>query len=636
MFRVLGFVLLTVASTALAQQSFFLERQSFRLAEAALEAGERLTFRTLLAALDSYPLQQYLLFEDLQKRLEQTPGQEVREFLHRFPDTLLARQLRHDWLLHLASTGRWQQFLADYRPQEDNAELDCSHRQALLFRGNETAALDGIQALWLSPTSQPAACDPLFERWRLHGGLSTALIWQRIGLAMGRGNSGLAGYLSKSLPAAERAWAQRWQQVHANPRLILDAERFAEAHPQRHAILLHGLARWGRQDSVSAAVAMDTLRERYRFDPEALGPVAARIAVYLAARGHPSAPRQLAAVPATEVTEEVAEWRVRVALSRQDWQAVDRWLAVMPTELAATPRWQYWRARSLETQGQADAATEYYQLAAAQRDYYGFLAAAKLGREPSMVDRPIPTDTAMQQQLAALGAIQRARELYILGRDTQARREWRDAMDGLDAPALQQAALMAAQWGWHYQGIVTLVAADHWDDLRRRFPLPHQERVMAAASRQGIDPAWVMAVIRQESLFQPQARSPAGARGLMQIMPATGRLIAQELGERFPGIQGLLEPDTSIRFGAYYLAKNRTRLQNNPLLASAAYNAGRGRVLEWLPDSPLPADIWAETIPFRETRRYVQRVMEYTLVYRHRLGRAPGSLLRELATVMPG
>ena len=635
MYRVLLFCLV-VATTATADASLFVERQSFRLAERALARGDRLTFTTLSAALEDYPLQPYLVYRDLSQRLSAASAHEVREYLLRHPGDLWSRRLRRDWLLHLAGTGRWGEFLEDYRPRDDDAELACSYRQGLLAHGQEQAALAGIETLWLRPRSQPVACDPLFALWKSRGGLTPALIWARIELAMERGNTGLTGYLAGLLPATEQVWARRWQRVHANPRLILESTEFAVPHPRRGAILVHGLLRWSRQDSPSAAAAMDTVRARHGLDAQALGPAAAQIAVFLAARNHPDAARRLAAVPASAVTEEVAEWRVRVALRDQDWEAVRAALQAMDPALAATPRWTYWRARAEAALDRPEAAGDLYRAAALERDYYGFLAAARLGEPPSMVDRPIQSEPEQQARLQALPTIQRAREFYILGRETEARREWRDALDHMEPALMQQAALLAGEWGWHFQAIVTLVQADHWDDLTLRFPVPHRDRVMAAASRQAIDPAWVLAVIRQESLFQPEVRSPAGARGLMQIMPATGQLIARELGEAFPGLQGLLEPATSIRFGSYYLRRNRRSLQDNPLLASAAYNAGRGRVLDWLPGAPLAADIWAETIPFRETRGYVQRVMEYTLVYRHRLGESVGSLLEEIGTVQPG
>ena len=635
MYRILLMLSLVVAGTATADASLFVERQSFRLAERALARDDRLTFETLSAALDGYPLQPYLVYQDLRARLPES-AHEIREFLIRHRGDVLAKRLRRDWLLHLAYTGRWGSFLEDYRPGEGDTTLECSYRQGLLAHGQEQTALAGIEQLWLSPKSQPSACDPLFALWKSRNGLSTELVWQRIALAMARGNSGLAGYLEGLLPTSEGVWAARWRQVHNNPHMILETVPFAEPHPYRHAILLHGLQRWSRRDSVSAASAMDTLQARYDFEPAELAPVAGQIAVFLAARAHPDAARRLAAVPPAGVSEEVEEWRVRVALRDGDWEAAQQWLVAMSPALAATPRWTYWRGRAEAALDRPSRAREFYRSAAGERDYYGFLAAARLGQPPNMVHRPIVADPQTQARLAALPAIQRAREFYILGREGDARREWRDALETLEPTGIQQAALLAGEWGWHFQAIVTLVQADHWDDLELRFPVIHRQRVLDAARQHGVDPAWVLAVIRQESLFQPEVRSPAGARGLMQIMPATGQAIARELGEVFPGLQGLLEPATSIRFGSFYLGKNRARLQNNPVLASAAYNAGRGRVLNWLPQQPLAADIWAETIPFRETRGYVQRVMEYTLVYRHRLGEAPGSLLEEIGMVQPG
>ena len=228
--------------------------------------------------------------------------------------------------------------------------------------------------------------------------------------------------------------------------------------------------------------------------------------------------------------------------------------------------------------------------------------------------------TVLDALLTGSPGLQRARELYVLGREPEADAEWRLAIQGLDRAALQQAAQLAHQWAWHPQAIATIARAESWDDLDLRFPLAYREGVLNSAGAETLDPAWAYAIIRQESSFRAQARSPAGAVGLMQIMPTTGREIAQDLHDG-AATPDLMQAELNIRYGTHYLQQLLGRLQNNPLLATAAYNAGPNKIAQWLPDrDAIAADVWAETIPYQETRSYVQRVMEYAAIYTRRLG----------------
>jgi soluble lytic murein transglycosylase len=246
-------------------------------------------------------------------------------------------------------------------------------------------------------------------------------------------------------------------------------------------------------------------------------------------------------------------------------------------------------------------------------------------------------DEAQDDLLRRHVGLRRARELYLLNRDWQARSEWRHVTSSLTKRELKTAALLAHRWDWHSQAITTLARTGYWDDLRIRFPLPYRGRVLTGADRQAIDPAWVYAIMRQESLFRPDVKSPAGALGLMQIMPATGRKIAGDLQLARPGDYAILRTDTNIRFGTYYLRYTLDRLQGNPMLATAAYNAGPRRVEQWLPErGKVEADIWAETIPFKETRKYVKRVMEFATVYHSLLeDDAAGAMKARMKPVNP-
>ncbi len=591
-------------------------RQAFQTADQALQNGQAVAYDNLA----TYPLYPYLRYRELTRRLSENPAAEVRTFLTTYDATPPAERLRRAWLLELAKEQRWADFLQDYHPGNDLV-LTCWRRQALLSSGQSEQALQGFEQVWLSATPLPAGCDPVVSRWIGQGRLSQELIWQRFTLALAQGGRTLARQLQTLLPASEQPTAALWLAVDANPRLVLEAGRFDPGNPHTEAILLHGLRRWSRQDSVSAAPVLDTLKVRYHLNGEPWTELERQIAVFMASRGHPDAPRRLAALPPDSADTTVREWRVRLALRQGDWPAVLRGIDLLTPSEREDSRWQYWRARALESTGRREEAQEIYRQLATRRDYHGFLAADRLGQPYRLNDRPLRVAEPELAALEQLPGLQRARELYFIGRLPEALVEWNAVIESLRQDDLKKAAKLAQRWGWYYQAIATLARTGYWDDLELRFPTPYREQIIAAGSRDRLDPAWLYAILRQESSFRSDVVSSAGAVGLMQLLPATGQQVARALQQSPPGSAGLLQADLNIDYGSYYLRQNVDRFQGSLLLATAAYNAGPDKVREWLPEQgTAAADVWAETIPYLETRQYVQRVMEYATVYGQRLG----------------
>ncbi|MCP5425730.1 MAG: transglycosylase SLT domain-containing protein [Gammaproteobacteria bacterium] len=606
------------------------QRLAFVAADKALQAGVPVA----ITPLRDYPLYPYLVFRSLQQHLQDLPTVEIRAFLRDYADTPLARRLRGAWLRQLATAQRWDDYLLDYQP-DDSVELGCWQRQALLATGKPQLALEGIAEVWMQGVSLPNACDPVFEFWRQQGGFTPERVWRRFTLALDKGQRGLAVYLKGLLPAAQQPMAEHWLQVDANPALLLDLE-LDPREDDTAAIVLYGLNRWSQQDSVAAAAALDVLLPRYPLPPHALVELQRQLALFVASRGHPSGLPRLNALPAEVVDEQVREWRVRVHLAKPDWQAVLAGLDGLLPDDRAKPLWLYWRARALEASGLAEQSRAIYEQLAGLRDYHGFLAADRIGKPYQIVDVPLVVDNVELNVLERLPGLQRAHELFLLQRFWEAGVEWREAIAGLTPAQLQQAAKLAQRWGWDFQAILTLARTDYWDDLTLRFPTPHQQRVIEIARETGMDPAWLFAIQRQESLFRSDARSPAGALGLMQILPTTAEHIAVDAGFQTTTDLDLVQADTNIRLGAYYLRQILGRLQNNVALATAAYNAGPERVIQWLPiDQASEADRWVETIPYWETRNYVKHVMEYAIIYGRRLNDPPVRLLAHLGEVLP-
>ncbi|MCB1919457.1 MAG: transglycosylase SLT domain-containing protein [Candidatus Competibacteraceae bacterium] len=599
-----------------ATESLRAQRQAFQIAERSLQTGASLN----VASLRDYPLYPYLIYKDLSRRLNAFPAAEVRDFLQIWADTPLADRLRNAWLRQLAGAQRWADYLRDAVPNRDPT-FECWRRQALLNTDQIDAALQDFAAVWLTGHSLPNACDPVIAVWQTQGQLSPELRWQRFALAMKEGETGLARYLRADMPTNDQALADTWLAVANDPTLILDADRFNVDDPRVPPILADGLHRWRRRDALGAIAALDILKARNPALAPHLADAERLLALWIASDYHPTALARLTALPETVVDADVREWRIRVCLKQGDWPAALHWLDQLPPEERDSPRWQYWRGRALEALNRIEPAQQAYRNASGHRDYYGFLAADRLGVPYTITNTPLAVSpTELNALLAASPGLQRARELYILGREWEADAEWRQATRAFDPAVLKQAARLAHRWEWRHQAIITIARAEDWDDLEVRFPLAYRDGIVANATADALDPAWVYAVIRQESAFRADARSPVGALGLMQLMPATGRQVAQDLQDPANKID-LRQPETNIRYGVRYLRRMLERLQGNPALATAAYNAGPNKVIEWLPvHDSVPADVWAETIPYRETRAYVQRVMEYAIVYRRLLG----------------
>lgn len=609
-------------------------RADFLSAESALRGDDLARYQALLAGLRDYPLYPYLRYQYLLPRLRTAGEAEIEEFIRRNADGPLGARLRSAWLDTLARDGRWETLLRHAPADGSDAELDCHRRWALHQSGDTAAALQGLQRLWLVDRSQPAACDRVFALWRRAGGLSPELVWRRFALAMNNNEIRLARYLARQLDGVRAQDAELWLRVHAHPALIVSFSR--DGRPVPGGILIHGIKRLARSD-VDRAIAAWTgpVGAHHAFTPEETAEVQRSLAMTLALRGRKESLDWLARVDAGAADVTLREWRARAAVSQQDWHAVLAAIYQLSEEEQAAPRWRYWQARALEALDQRQQSDEIFLGLALNRGYYGFLAADRLGRPYQMNHVPLDTDAVRSVGPEAYPGLARAHELYLLDRLVDARREWYYTTRDMADWQLQSAALLAQGWGWYDRAIVTMGRTSRLDDMELRFPLAHRAEVLSEARSRGVDPALAFAVIRQESAFAADARSPAGALGLMQLLPQTARKLAGYLRLPEPGRMDLLNVSTNLRLGIAHLRRLIDRY-DNPLVAVAAYNAGAGRVDRWLPqDAIAGSDQWAETIPFAETRGYIQNVIYFASVYDSRLELPPRKLSERMPAVMP-
>ncbi|MDT8371811.1 MAG: transglycosylase SLT domain-containing protein, partial [Gammaproteobacteria bacterium] len=300
-----------------------------------------------------------------------------------------------------------------------------------------------------------------------------------------------------------------------------------------------------------------------------------------------------------------------------------------------TPVWQYWLGRSQAELGDKTTATQTYQGLIMDRDYYAFLAADKLGLSYQMNHNPIVVTAAELEEFRQRPEVLRLHEFYALNMNLEARREAYQQRQNYTSRQLQLLATLTHQWGWHNQSIALLGTAQYWDALDIRFPVVYDTAILKASKKQGVDPSWLFGIARQESAFNPEARSRVGATGLMQLMPETGKLIAKLINRPLKNTSELLNPDRNIELGSAYLRRVYDQHQQNPVLATASYNAGPHRVSNWLPNKTIDADIWIENIPFTETRRYTRNVLSYAAIFDYQRKQTIKPMIERMPKVNP-
>ena len=477
--------------------------------------------------------------------------------------------------------------------------------------------------MWLRGYSQPSECDPAFAHFLASYKQVEQAIWLRIEKAFKARRPNLARYLAKKLEPQDRAIVDTWYKAHRRPEQSLKLLAKAEDNDHNRAIIVHAIDRLARKDSLKALKRWKLIEDRFAFTQEQKNQARKRIALSAAIQHRPEARELLLALDPALMSDQAYLWLARIQLRKRDWAGLKQTISRMPTHLNQANEWQYWLSRSMEAEGEVADSLSLLEQLSSKSSYYGFLAADKLNREYHIrQENAAPAEIDEDSFLSVNPHLLRARELYYLDRVIDAKREWFQALHHLDEDQIKQAATLASKWQWHDSAIRTVAKTPHRSDYSLRFPMPYKQQVMQQAQVKELDPSLIYGVMRRESLFDPLARSRVGALGLMQLMPSTARRVARSLGMKKPRRSDILHVENNIRFGTHYLKTVMNRFENNVALAAAAYNAGPGNVKRWLPkNSVMPADLWVETVPFKETRNYVQAVLAYSTVFDKYLGK---------------
>jgi soluble lytic murein transglycosylase len=599
------------------------QRELFRQGEQAIRSGSDELLDEILNKLESYPAVAYLRYDDFEKNLGAHSPDEVREFLDRYEDYPFRYHLLSRWLNLLAKRGQWQLYL-DFNDGRTETRFKCQELTARLETGNTLHINKDIRKIWLSGYSQPDACDRPFAHFlQTQEGVNQD-IWARIEKAFQARRSSLALYLAKKLDTKDQAIVRDWNQAHRNSGEWLQQLGNREDNAINRKVILHALDRLARKDSLAASEHWARLSERYRFSDDQIEQIAKRLALSAALQHKTEAKQWLEELPDQVKNDTAHLWLARIHLRDEDWIGLIKSINAMPQRLKSEAEWRYWLARAYAEAGHQDKAMDMFKSLSERSTYYGFLAADR-SEQAYTIDQQQVTNTQDFDEQAFLAQnvhLLRARELFFLDRQVEARREWFQGIRRLSIEEIKQAAQMASDWKWYENAIKTVAKTEHRQDYDLRFPMPYQDLVMSNIKLQGLDPSVIYGVMRRESLFDPLAKSRVGALGLMQLMPSTARRVAKSLGLKSPRQSDILEVSNNIRLGTQYFRTVLNQFDDNVSLAAAAYNAGPRNVKRWLPkDQSMQADLWIETVPYKETRNYVQAVLAYATIFDKHLGK---------------
>lgn len=593
------------------------QRAAFKQAYAAASQGGD-SWRALASGLQDYPLYPYLEAASLEQDLQQIDRPTVEAYLKHYPDLIPADDLQRNFLAELARRQDWDDFQAMYQPNLSDA-LTCDALQAKLA-GHVPLDFDkDLATLWTVP-SLPSACDPVLQAAHDQGLLTPARLWARIDLAADAGKGGSISTLASWLPDGDADAAQRIAQALNDPsNAVRAASNWPDTPRSRQAITL-ALVRLARRQSDSADNAWQSLSGRFQFAPTQRDSILNALAVFHATDYDANALQRLTDLPASAQTDTSRQWRVRVALSEQNWNAVLTAIDAMPASQQHDDEWQYFRARALSELGRTDEAQRTYASVALQSSYFGYMAADHQQASYSICSLTPVIDAQGEQAVMAIPGIRRAFELYAVGMINPGRREWNRALANADAATIRQAVNLADKRGWYDRAVFAFNNGQGLRYYTLRFPLANQDGVVQQADEAGIDPAWAYGILRVESAWMSDAHNPSGATGLMQLLPSTAAEVARRNGLPWNGANSLYDPAVNVAIGTRYLAQMADRFNGSLWLASAAYNAGGGRANQWVDArGSLAPDIFVATIPFKETREYVARVMYYSVIYDWRL-----------------
>lgn len=610
------------------------QRVTYQKAQKYLDKKQIEKYMQIRDQIASYPLTPYVDYRTFLVNIGKRTPEEVNQFVSQHQSFPFSNSIRAAYLDALIKKGDWQTFY-QYQTTEPRMEkYRCSFYYAQLKNGNEDRAYKGATELWLSGNSVSDNCEPLFLEWQKAGLRTDDLVLRRMLLSYERNSATLMNYLAK-MTTSERSQflAKELKYLLRNPQYVTE---FSQKHPanednrKKSEIALKKLA---RKDPALAQRTLPIVLDAQQI----VGEQAQRLSDFIAIRLLETEELYLAVwrdeVLKHSTNVSMIEQRIRLAIRQADWPMIPVWIAYLPESNQNSMRWQYWLGRSELALGASSEGIERLQKLLGKRNFYSVAAAKSLDKPVTyQVSRVNTTLDILKPYQVSLVRIN---ELIDVDKIAAAKREWNWLLWQVDKEEQQALALYAAKKNWHHLTVKATIEAEMWDHTALRFPVAHQWWFNFYGDKHNVDPITLMSLARQESALDVQARSPVGARGIMQIMPTTAKYTAKKFKLNYKGASELYDVKKNIEIGSRYLNSLLNQYDNNRIFALAAYNAGPHRVKTWRKrsNSKLDAFAFIESIPYKETRGYVQNILMFETYYRQ-LMRVEGEFLhpQELLT----
>ena len=603
---------------------------AFLTARDAFRSGDRNKFERAATQVGNHELLPYVESFRLRLWMDQGDFAAIRAFLERHDKSYVAEKLRADWIRWLGKRSTWNEIDMEYpRLLAPEPDVTCYAQQARLAR-NDFSVLDEVAKVWLTQLEPPEPCQPVLAALVAAQRVGEDDIWQRahrqIEINRGKAARITLDYLGDPPDS------------HALESLLNSPLGYLVRQPgqwfsQRNGreLTAIAIARMAANDPQAAASELEKRQARLQdFERQWAW---SQIALQAARKHLPEAGTWYARAGRTALSEEGHQWKVRAALRDQDWGSVHQAINAMPAELTEKPEWIYWLGRAHKAGGRTTEADTLFAKIAGQANFYGNLADEELGRSITTPPKAKHPNNEEQRAARENTGLRRALAFFRLDMRTEAVREWNWALRGMDDRELLAAAQLAKSNQIWDRAINTADRTRQEHDFTLRFLAPYSEQIRPTAQNQSVDDAWVYGLMRQESRFITSAKSNVGASGLMQLMPATAKWVAKKIGLRQYNHSQVTDTQTNVLLGTSYMRLVMENLDHHPVLASAAYNAGPGRARKWRADRPLEGAIYAETIPFSETRDYVKKVMSNAVYYSVIFNGKPDSLKARLGVV---
>lgn len=617
-------------------------RKAYLNAKAAVNRGDLAEAMALKKQyLKNYPLGIYIDYWYLARNPSLAKYSSVKSFIDSKAHVELGNLLKNIYVNYLASQGQFKKVIELFnnkKPYNDNVALNrnelksqCRFYEAKWQIGNaDNSAVTLASSLYQSMKAYPDECTGLMVLWSQHGYKTNKTVMEKFEKAyVSKRYETLTRDLATQLKSTNFASRVEYlMNLYDDPSAVLELNLQGDSDSHRAAVLAY--KRYAALNSEAAVANLARFNAKYQLSATELLGIKQIIATNFL--GRLSTKNQIAWVdknlPAVGWNDSLKEMRARRAIWFSEWKNLYAIIDYLPANLKNEVNWRYWKGRAAVEIGKSSEGKRILNQVAKDRSFFGFLAAQSLNEDMPYNHHKLSSVVSFPKDVASNKSVKRFFELNALG-DGNASIEWRE----IAKTASDNEALLMAEWalktGHINYAISSVAVGKRWDALDYRFPIAYLDLYQKYSQAQNVSLSFLYGISRQESMLNPVVKSPAGAVGLMQLMPATARHISRKNNWDYSGVSELIYPENNIRLGSAYVRDMLNKFDNNRVLAAVAYNAGPGRVLKWASKDGLVRDtaMYVENIPFSETRKYVQNVLLYDAIYNKLLTGKEGLLL---------